>query len=565
MTKSIKMAGVLVVGGVLMATSVYAATPTLSLVNVGGDSVQVSVVGDSNSTVTLYYNGGAQSAPIGTTNGGGAFSNTITSSAYGISAGTMVYVVVNGQQSPSQMWPYSSSSGGGVPSLSQTNVTVGQGQTVIVTSQNGAVYLGSNSSPSVASVMTNGTQVTVTGNQLGTTSASICLVNTASNCTTLTVTVQTLSASQLTFSQTNVSLTSGNSQAVLIYGGNGTYNVTMNSNTGAVSTSLSGGTLTLYGLAASGSATINICDSVGVCGYVYATVGSSSGQSVIFSPSNPTVSVGQMTYVTLSGSTSYYISSNGNSNVAQASLTGSTLTITGIASGSDTITICPATGSCNALYISVGSTGSSAVIFSPSSPTLVVGQTTYVTASNGSNFYISSNPYPGIAQASVSGSSITLYGAAAGSDSISICSGTGGCSTLYVTVSGSGTTVNSGNIAAQIQALQTQLVQILSQIQSIQTQLTQLAAQAGVTTSGNSGSTVSAGAYRFTGFLTIGSEGAEVTALQQRLAEEGYFTASATGYFGPATEAAVRAYQRAHNISPAGYVGPSTRAALNGQ
>jgi peptidoglycan hydrolase-like protein with peptidoglycan-binding domain len=63
----------------------------------------------------------------------------------------------------------------------------------------------------------------------------------------------------------------------------------------------------------------------------------------------------------------------------------------------------------------------------------------------------------------------------------------------------------------------------------------------------------------FTRNLTIGSTGADVTALQTKLG-----VTPATGYFGAITKAAVVAYQTANGIVPAsGYVGPLTLAKLN--
>jgi len=75
-----------------------------------------------------------------------------------------------------------------------------------------------------------------------------------------------------------------------------------------------------------------------------------------------------------------------------------------------------------------------------------------------------------------------------------------------------------------------------------------------------------ASAATFTMNLTIGSTGAEVTALQTLLIGGGYsIPAGATGYFGVQTQAALAAFQAAHGIAPAvGYFGPSTRAQVNG-
>jgi peptidoglycan hydrolase-like protein with peptidoglycan-binding domain len=74
-----------------------------------------------------------------------------------------------------------------------------------------------------------------------------------------------------------------------------------------------------------------------------------------------------------------------------------------------------------------------------------------------------------------------------------------------------------------------------------------------------------ASVYNFGQNLTIGSRGADVTALQQFLIDGGYgIPAGATGYFGAQTRAAVVAFQKARGITPSvGFVGQLTRAELN--
>ncbi len=73
------------------------------------------------------------------------------------------------------------------------------------------------------------------------------------------------------------------------------------------------------------------------------------------------------------------------------------------------------------------------------------------------------------------------------------------------------------------------------------------------------------GAASFGANLTVGSRGADVTALQSMLIAAGYsIPAGATGYFGSQTKAAVQQYQAAKGIPSTGFVGPLTRAALNG-
>lgn len=65
--------------------------------------------------------------------------------------------------------------------------------------------------------------------------------------------------------------------------------------------------------------------------------------------------------------------------------------------------------------------------------------------------------------------------------------------------------------------------------------------------------------------LEIGQEGEKVSSLQRLLIKKGFLTTSsgqATGYFGPATQAALSAYQQANGVKATGYYGPLTRAKL---
>lgn len=103
--------------------------------------------------------------------------------------------------------------------------------------------------------------------------------------------------------------------------------------------------------------------------------------------------------------------------------------------------------------------------------------------------------------------------------------------------------------------------ELTAMINLLLAQIAQLQAQI----AGQGGSTV--GGTTFTQDLTIGSTGAQVTALQQWLVSKGYLTMPAGvayGYFGPLTQSALAKYQAEAGISPAaGYFGPITRAKVN--
>jgi peptidoglycan hydrolase-like protein with peptidoglycan-binding domain len=62
--------------------------------------------------------------------------------------------------------------------------------------------------------------------------------------------------------------------------------------------------------------------------------------------------------------------------------------------------------------------------------------------------------------------------------------------------------------------------------------------------------------------LKLGSTGADVVALQQRLTALGYNPGSANGTFGASTRTAVMNFQRAKNLTADGVVGHATWAAL---
>ena len=105
-------------------------------------------------------------------------------------------------------------------------------------------------------------------------------------------------------------------------------------------------------------------------------------------------------------------------------------------------------------------------------------------------------------------------------------------------------------VGAQAMTL-TQLVNLFIQMGIISSDKAQ-AALAAVNT------TPAAASYSFSKDLTVGSSGADVTALQNAIG-----VTPATGYFGSITKAAVVAYQKAHSLPSTGYVGTLTRAQLN--
>ena len=62
--------------------------------------------------------------------------------------------------------------------------------------------------------------------------------------------------------------------------------------------------------------------------------------------------------------------------------------------------------------------------------------------------------------------------------------------------------------------------------------------------------------------LVQGSSGTDVRGLQEFLRDEGHLSVEPTGFYGPLTAGAVRAFQGSEGLSTVGFVGPQTRAAF---
>ncbi len=601
-----------VIGSLLLTSAAYAATPSLSASYTNsGDNVAVSVTNaDANASVLLDNLSTSALQSIGTTNSNGDLSITLSTASYNITPGGSVYVTVDGQQSNSLQWPYTSGANSSF-SLNQTNLSLTAGQSSVITaSTGGPFFLSNNSNPSVANVSFNGSQITVAGNTAGTTNLTVCLVSSTGICQTATVTVSGSGSQTITFSQNNITIPTGQTATVNVSGGTGVYSITNNSNSASVGASVSGNVVSLYASNDPGVSAITVCSSnLSSCSVISLTVSTNTNNStLIFSNTAPSLLVNQSMNISIIGGVApYYISANSNSSVVSVAVSNNIVSIGGLETGSANITVCSNTNVCQTLPVTVGSGSSGGLALGQTNVTVGPGQSDTVTISGGSGtYYVSSNSNGNVASAAVNGGSVTISGVAAGTDNVTLCSSDGFCSTIYVTVSGSTTTVSSGSAFTLTQVLSVgQGVNILLSgasapytISSSQNSafgatinsgnvltLTGVAVgQSSVTvcssngicmpiyvdvTSAVSGITVTgttapaAAQYDFTTLLTYGSTGAAVTALQEQLTTDGLYTGPITGYYGDLTTAAVEAFQSKHGISSVGYVGPGTRAALN--
>jgi N-acetylmuramoyl-L-alanine amidase len=488
-------------------------------------------------------------------------------------------------------------------------IASGQNVQVTISGGNGFYQVLNNSSSTVIGTGLNGPTLTLYGNaSAGTSTIMICTTD-MTGCGTINASIGNYSSSGLTFSTNNPMIITTQTTTVNISGGYGNYYVSGNSNSSIVQTYISNNVLTLYG-SLPGNATITVCSNSGSCGTLNATVGGSTGGKINLNQASANLQAGQVLSVVISGGTMpYSLIQDGVNGVAQYSLNGSSLTITGISSGSSSVSICSASGGCIVFPVTVSGTtvAGTQLIFGQNNLSMTTGQNSSVSLSGAGGYYVSNNSNQNVVTASISGSSVILYALVAGSSSITICQTGGQCGTLSISVSNTTTTTTntqtkitfsrdtlSLNVGSDTQIavyggagtgyyvaynLNPEAVGV--SISNNNITLTgkkagidvisictssSVCSSIAVTVTGSTQTTPTSSVtvkYKFTIPLKLGSSGTAVTNLQKRLKEEGYFTGTATGYYGYVTMAAVKKYQKAHGLDQLGNVGPGTRASLN--
>jgi hypothetical protein len=157
------------------------------------------------------------------------------------------------------------------------------------------------------------------------------------------------------------------------------------------------------------------------------------------------LNVGSTTNISVNGgSGSYYISSNTNSNIASANISGNSVSVYGIAYGSDTISICQSGGQCASLYVTVNYNGTNynnygyqtAITFSQNNPTLSIGQSLSLSIYGGTSgsYYVAYNSNSNGVQTNISGSTLNVTGETNSIDAITVCSVSTNCSAVTVNV-----------------------------------------------------------------------------------------------------------------------------------
>lgn len=437
----------------LLSLTAQAVTPTsLSLSATTGDAVQINITGAANGNILIsFLPPGASSmttAAFGTTDGGGNFATTISSGGYGIPAGSPVYASINGLPSVTTLWPNYTSA----LTLSQGSAQIAIGQTLNINASSGLI-LAANSLPGSISAAINGSSVAITGLASGSGSLALCGANVGCSLVSVAVGGQA-GQTQITFSNNNIVLNGKQTQGITVFGGSSNgYTVNSNSNPAVLDATIAGrgSVITLYGKETAGTAAVVVCsvDSASNCATLNTTVLNNSVSTLSFSQNNLTLTPGLVQTAIVSGGVdnNYYIYSNSNSGAVGASLSGTTVTVTGGGNaGSAVIRVCSITvsSSCGDLNITTNlnnaAPSATVLAFSQNVVSVNAGDTTSVTVSGGvgSSYVITANSNPTAVTASINASSniINLAGNAVGSAIIGVCSSSANttCANLAVTV-----------------------------------------------------------------------------------------------------------------------------------
>ena len=276
-----------------------------------------------------------------------------------------------------------------------------------------------------------------------------------------------------------------------------------------------------------------------------------SSSSPYFSKNNLTLNVGLTDSVNISGTGGYYISNNTNSNVISANISGDEVDLRAVSFGISKITICESDGDCadlNVTAVSVNAQQYSNINQKPTITSLSVFSNNnngeFVSAGNTLTFGFNFNkPVSGVSVAA-GYARPAVAGTGSGTYMATYVVGSNENSSIPVTINFTDSYGNLGQYSFTLSNIYVAPAPVATP--PIIT----------VTPTNNQ-------KYVFTSFLTLNSKGDEVSQLQKRMTELGFYSGPITGTFGALTESAVKKLQKAYNIAQAGYVGPATRAILN--
>lgn len=282
------------------------------------------------------------------------------------------------------------------------NVTVGYSKTFTISGGTGFYNITSSSDATATASISGaaGTDGTITGVAPGT--AVITIEDNSGASVTINVNV-----TQLTLSQTSVTLLPQTSEIITVLTGSTFYNVET-SNAQVAEAGVSNDQITITGITP-GTAIISVSDSNLNTAVIAVTVGS----SFTITPSSITVFTGQTATATISDSTAFYNISSNDPSIATVAISGTTISVTGVSNGNTTIIVQNSDGFTFNLDVTVDTSSTTTI-------NLELSESQTVSLGDGSGFYQVDVPDTAVATIIISGNSATITGVGPGKTLITI-------------------------------------------------------------------------------------------------------------------------------------------------
>jgi hypothetical protein len=331
---------------------------------------------------------------------------------------------------------------GGVPQALFINappdITIGVGTTTAQYTISGgsAPYSASSSNTSVAGVKFSGSQLTINGVAAGTALIGIFDSTGKSVSTNINVGNGAVAPALYVTAPSAITLAAGGASSYVIGGGTGPY-IASSSNTNIATTAITAGsTLTINGIA-EGTSTVNVFDTTGKSVTITVTVGSGGIATLyVTAPGAIAIGPGEAPAFAIGGGSGPYTASSSNTGVVTVSVVKTVLTIRGVSPGAAQVAVFDAAGKTVAVNVTVGSNVVANALFitAPNAVSIANGSSASYTFSGGTGPYVATSSNTAIAAASISGSTLTVFGKAVGVAQVAVFDGTGKSVSVNVTV-----------------------------------------------------------------------------------------------------------------------------------
>lgn len=312
-------------------------------------------------------------------------------------------------------------------------VAIGASSSVFNIGGGSQVYSITSSNQNVATVgLANRTEFIITGKNGGT--ATVLVKDSLGASVTINVVVGS-QTSLFSTAPANTKLEVGGSNIFKVGGGTTIYNVS-SSNNGVVSASMTGNDLTITGVSV-GVAQIVVADSNGASLQFNVTVGSGVPTALFTTAGTDiVVATGTTPTFTVGGGKAPYTATSSNATLIGVSISGATLTISGLSEGSGRVTVADVDGTKVNINVAVG-TGVSIPLFTTAPPAVTVGvaKTANYTVGGGTGPYTFTSSNVAVATVSGSGKAFSVTGVIEGDANVVVRDAVGASITIAVSVS----------------------------------------------------------------------------------------------------------------------------------